>query len=72
MIRPDMAAMLGYVATDCGITEPLLRQLVQAADESFNCITVDGDTSTNDSFILISTEIWRNFFPIQQLPVTPN
>ena len=56
MIRPNMATMLGYVATDAGITEPLLRQLVrEAADESFNCITVDSDTSTNDSFILIST-----------------
>lgn len=56
MIRPNMATMLGFVATDAGIAEPLLRQLVrEAADESFNCITVDGDTSTNDSFILIST-----------------
>ena len=56
MIRPNMATMLGYVATDAGIAEPLLRQLVrEAADESFNCITVDGDTSTNDSFILIAT-----------------
>ena len=56
MIRPNMATMLGFVATDAGIAEPLLRQLVrEAADESFNCITVDGDTSTNDSFILIAT-----------------
>lgn len=56
MIRPNMATMLGYVATDAGIAKPLLRQLVrEAADESFNCITVDGDTSTNDSFILIAT-----------------
>ena len=56
MIRPNMATMLGYVATDAGIAEPLLRRLVrEAADESFNCITVDGDTSTNDSFILIAT-----------------
>jgi glutamate N-acetyltransferase/amino-acid N-acetyltransferase len=51
-----MATMLGYVATDAGIAQPLLAQLVrEAADESFNCITVDGDTSTNDSFILIAT-----------------
>ncbi len=56
MIKPNMATMLGFVATDAGIAEPLLRQLVKdAADESFNCITVDGDTSTNDSFIVIAT-----------------
>ncbi|MDX9706428.1 MAG: bifunctional glutamate N-acetyltransferase/amino-acid acetyltransferase ArgJ [Azospira sp.] len=56
MIRPNMATMLGYVATDAGIARPLLAKLVkEAADESFNCITVDGDTSTNDSFILIAT-----------------
>ena len=56
MIRPNMATMLGFVATDAGIAEPLLRQLVaEAADESFNCITVDGDTSTNDSFIVMAT-----------------
>ena len=56
MIKPNMATMLGFVATDAGIAEPLLRELVrQAADESFNCISVDGDTSTNDSFIVIAT-----------------
>ncbi len=56
MIKPNMATMLGFVATDAGVAEPLLRELVrEAADESFNCITVDGDTSTNDSFILIAT-----------------
>ena len=56
MIKPNMATMLGFVATDAGIAEPLLRQLVsEVADESFNCITVDGDTSTNDSFVLIAT-----------------
>lgn len=56
MIRPNMATMLGFVATDAGIAEPLLRQLVkEAADESFNCVTVDGDTSTNDSFIMMAT-----------------
>ena len=56
MIKPNMATMLGFVATDAGIAAPLLQQLVrEAADESFNCITVDGDTSTNDSFILIAT-----------------
>jgi glutamate N-acetyltransferase/amino-acid N-acetyltransferase len=56
MIRPNMATMLGFIATDAGIAPPLLQRLVkEAADASFNCITVDGDTSTNDSFILIAT-----------------
>jgi len=56
MIRPNMATMLGFIATDAGIATPLLQQLLrEAADESFNGITVDGDTSTNDSFILIAT-----------------
>jgi glutamate N-acetyltransferase/amino-acid N-acetyltransferase len=56
MIRPNMATMLGFIATDAGIAPTLLQQLVQdAAELSFNCITVDGDTSTNDSFILIAT-----------------
>ena len=57
MIKPNMATMLGFVATDAAIAEPLLRQLVrEAADESFNCITVDGDTSTNDSFLVMATQ----------------
>ncbi|OQA35063.1 MAG: Arginine biosynthesis bifunctional protein ArgJ [Betaproteobacteria bacterium ADurb.Bin341] len=56
MIRPDMATMLGFVATDAGIAQSLLEALVkEAADASFNCITVDGDTSTNDSFILMAS-----------------
>ncbi|MGC3964736.1 MAG: bifunctional glutamate N-acetyltransferase/amino-acid acetyltransferase ArgJ [Rhodocyclaceae bacterium] len=56
MIRPNMATMLGYVATDANLAQPLLDKLVrEAADVSFNSITVDGDTSTNDSFILIAT-----------------
>lgn len=56
MIKPNMATMLGFVATDAGIAQPLLRRLArEAADESFNCITVDGDTSTNDSFIVIAS-----------------
>jgi glutamate N-acetyltransferase / amino-acid N-acetyltransferase len=56
MIRPNMATMLGYVATDANIAQPLLDALVrEAADASFNSITVDGDTSTNDSFILVAT-----------------
>ncbi len=56
MIHPNMATMLGYVATDAAIAPPLMQQLVkEVADVSFNCVTVDGDTSTNDSFILIAT-----------------
>ena len=56
MIHPNMATMLGYIATDAAIPQPLLQQMVkQAADGSFNCITVDGDTSTNDALMLIAT-----------------
>ena len=56
MIRPDMATMLGFVATDAKVSPAFLKKLAKtAADCSFNCITVDGDTSTNDSFILIAT-----------------
>ncbi|MET0520251.1 MAG: bifunctional glutamate N-acetyltransferase/amino-acid acetyltransferase ArgJ [Burkholderiaceae bacterium] len=57
MIRPNMATMLGYVATDANIAPALLQALVtEAADASFNRITIDGDTSTNDSFVLIATQ----------------
>jgi len=57
MIRPDMATMLGFVATDAVIAASALDQLVhEAADASFNRITVDGDTSTNDSFIVMATQ----------------
>ncbi len=56
MIRPNMATMLGYVATDAKVSQTVLQQLVkQAADQSFNRISIDGDTSTNDSFMLIAT-----------------
>ena len=56
MIHPNMATMLGYVATDAAIAPALMQQLVkEVADVSFNCVTVDGDTSTNDSFILIAS-----------------
>ena len=56
MIRPNMATMLGFVATDAAGAQPRLARLVrEAADASFNCITVDGDTSTNDSFMLIAS-----------------
>ena len=56
MIRPDMATMLGFVATDAAVSRAALRAMVKrAAERSFNCITIDGDTSTNDSFVLIAT-----------------
>lgn len=56
MIKPNMATMLGYVATDAAIGSALLQKLVKdAADISFNAITVDGDTSTNDSCMLVAT-----------------
>jgi glutamate N-acetyltransferase / amino-acid N-acetyltransferase len=56
MIRPNMATMLGFVATDAVIDPALLQPLVKgAADASFNRITIDGDTSTNDSFVLVAT-----------------
>lgn len=56
MIHPNMATMLGYIATDATVAQPLLNDLVRyAADQSFNRITVDGDTSTNDALILMAT-----------------
>ena len=56
MIHPNMATMLGYIATDAVVAQPMLQQMVsQASDASFNCITVDGDTSTNDALMLIAT-----------------
>jgi glutamate N-acetyltransferase/amino-acid N-acetyltransferase len=56
MIHPNMATMLGYIATDAAIAQPVLQAMVsEAANRSFNCITVDGDTSTNDALMLIAT-----------------
>jgi glutamate N-acetyltransferase/amino-acid N-acetyltransferase len=56
MIKPNMATMLGFLAFDAAVAQDVLDQLVKdVADRSFNCITIDGDTSTNDSFILIAT-----------------
>ena len=56
MIRPDMATMLGFIATDASIDPALMQGLMQdVADASFNRITIDGDTSTNDSLVLIAT-----------------
>jgi glutamate N-acetyltransferase / amino-acid N-acetyltransferase len=56
MLQPNMATMLAFVATDAAVSHPLLQRLVrEVADVSFNRVTVDGDTSTNDSFVLIAT-----------------
>lgn len=56
MIHPNMATMLGYLATDANIAQSLLDEITnEIADLSFNCISVDGDTSTNDSFIIMAT-----------------
>jgi glutamate N-acetyltransferase/amino-acid N-acetyltransferase len=56
MIRPNMATMLGYLATDARVSQAVMQQLVfELAEGSFNRVTVDGDTSTNDSFILIAS-----------------
>jgi glutamate N-acetyltransferase/amino-acid N-acetyltransferase len=56
MIRPDMATMLGFIATDARVAPATLRRMTQrVADRTFNCITVDGDTSTNDAFVLLAS-----------------
>jgi glutamate N-acetyltransferase/amino-acid N-acetyltransferase len=56
MIHPNMATMLSFVATDAPIAADLLGALArEIADASFNCVTIDGDTSTNDSFVLAAT-----------------
>ena len=56
MIHPNMATMLGYIATDAAISQSALNSIIQyAVNKSFNCITVDGDTSTNDSLIMMAT-----------------
>ena len=56
MIHPNMATMLGFIATDARVSLPLVKSAVaHAAERTFNCITVDGDTSTNDSFMLIAS-----------------
>ena len=56
MIRPNMATMLGFIATDACVHPDLMRPLALAlAQQSFNCVTVDGDTSTNDSLVVVAT-----------------
>ena len=57
MIRPNMATMLGFMATDAKIDAALIQPLaVRLAEASFNRVTIDGDTSTNDSFVVIATQ----------------
>ncbi|HOY70342.1 MAG TPA: bifunctional glutamate N-acetyltransferase/amino-acid acetyltransferase ArgJ [Methylotenera sp.] len=61
MIHPNMATMLGYIATDAAVSQCTLENIIQyAVNKSFNCITVDGDTSTNDSLILMATNLAGN------------
>ena len=56
MIRPNMATMLGFMATDACVSQSLMAQLArELAEGSFNRVTVDGDTSTNDSFVIVAT-----------------
>jgi glutamate N-acetyltransferase/amino-acid N-acetyltransferase len=58
MIKPDMATMLAFIATDAKLPQAVLNGIVKrVADSSFNCVTVDGDTSTNDSFVLIASGV---------------
>ena len=61
MIEPNMATMLGFIATDAVVGDSVLQDMLsEAADLSFNAITVDGDTSTNDSLILMATGMAGN------------
>ena len=61
MIRPNMATMLGFLATDAKVDQAVMAQLArEVADGSFNRITIDGDTSTNDSFVVIATNKANN------------
>lgn len=62
MIHPDMATMLAYVTTDAAIEQAALQQaLVASTNRSFNCISVDGDTSTNDTVLCLANSMARNF-----------
>jgi glutamate N-acetyltransferase / amino-acid N-acetyltransferase len=61
MIHPNMATMLGYIATDAAVSQAALESIIQyAVNKSFNCITVDGDTSTNDSLIMMAANLAGN------------
>lgn len=70
MIRPNMATMLGFLATDACVAPGLMQQLArELADGSFNRVTIDGDTSTNDSFVVIATNRVRHA-PVTSLDST--
>ena len=61
MIHPNMATMLGYIGTDAAVSQSALESIIHfAVNKSFNCITVDGDTSTNDSLIMMATNLAGN------------
>ncbi len=61
MIHPNMATMLGYIATDAAVSQSALENIIHyAVNKSFNCITVDGDTSTNDSLMMMATNLAGN------------
>ena len=67
MIRPNMATMLGFLATDARVDQAVMHQLaLELAEGSFNRVTIDGDTSTNDSFIVIASNQAANA-PISSL-----
>jgi glutamate N-acetyltransferase/amino-acid N-acetyltransferase len=69
MIHPDMATMLAFLATDARVAQPDLQGLLgRAADQTFNCVTVDGDTSTNDACVLLASGVAKN----QLRPNTPD
>ena len=69
MIHPNMATMLGYIATDAAVSQVALESIIQyAVNKSFNCITVDGDTSTNDSLIMIATNLAGNAEILEDSP----
>jgi glutamate N-acetyltransferase/amino-acid N-acetyltransferase len=75
MIRPDMATMLGFISTDARVSRKDLQRLLErVADRSFNCISVDGDTSTNDSLVLAATgrgpEAARKDLPVLEQAIT--
>lgn len=70
MIHPNMATMLAYIATDAAISQSALDKIIQhAVNKSFNCITVDGDTSTNDSLILMATHLAENTTITEDSPI---
>ena len=72
MIRPDMATMLAFIATDARVPARGLQSLLErVAERSFNCVTVDGDTSTNDSLILAATGHGPAAFLVMLLLVVP-